>query len=112
MKMIRWAAIAVTTLFVVMNVGAAFDAEQSDAVRIGGGILAVVGIPAVLGLALRQSWGRSAVIGVGVLNVAAGVAAIVGNEDGGAIGIVVGGLGALLGALSDDADAPRPASAH
>ena len=113
MKIIRWAAVAVTALFVVMNLGAAFDPEQSDAVRIGGAVLAAVGIPAVVGLALRQSWGRVAVIGVGVLNVVAGIVAIAGNEDGGAIGIVVGGLGTLLGALSDNnSDARRPASAH
>ena len=49
MKIIRWAAVAVTALFVVMNLGAAFDPEQSDAVRIGGAVLAAVGIPAVVG---------------------------------------------------------------
>ncbi|HSV40118.1 MAG TPA: hypothetical protein VLI04_15265 [Nocardioidaceae bacterium] len=110
MKLIRWAAIAVTALFVLLNLGAAFDPEQSDAVRIAGGVLAVLGIPAAVGLALRQSWGRLAVIGVGALNVATAVGAIVADEDGAVIGIVVGGLGAVLGAFSDDAGELRPAT--
>ncbi|WP_182377028.1 hypothetical protein [Nocardioides sp. WS12] len=112
MKIIRWAAIAVTALFVLMNLGAAIDPEQADSVQAAGGVLAVLGIAAVLGLVFRQSWGRLAVIGVGALNVVAGVAAIVADEEGGAIGIVVGGLGAVLGALTDDGTEPRPASAH
>lgn len=112
MKMIRWAAIAVTALFVLLNLGAAFDPEQFDSVQIAGGLLAAAGIPAAVGLALRTSWGRVAVIGVGVLNVLAAVGAIVADVEGARIGIVVGGLGAVLGALSDDAKDPQLASAH
>lgn len=112
MKVIRWAAVAVTALFVLMNLGAAIDPEQTNSVQVAGGVLAVLGIVAVLGLALHQSWGRLAVIGVGALNVVAGVAAIVADEEGGAIGIVAGGLGALLGALTDDGTEPRAVSAH
>ena len=39
MKIIRWAAVAVTALFVLMNAGAAFDPGQPAWARIVGAVL-------------------------------------------------------------------------
>ena len=100
MKIVKWAAVIVTALFVLMNLGVAFDPDQDDWVRVVGGVLAAVGIPALIGLATAQDWGRPAVVAVGLLNAAGGVAALVDDQEGAVIGIVVGGLGALLGFLS------------
>ena len=104
MKIVRWAAIAVTALFVLMNLGAAVDPEQADWVQVVGGVLAAAGMSAVLGLGFRRTWGRPAVIAVGALNVLTAVVAIVRDIEGGVIGVVVGSLGAILGMLSGDAD--------
>lgn len=100
MKLIRWAAVAVTALFALMNLGAALDPEQEGWVRAVGAPLALAGVVAAVGLARDAGWGRPAVIAVGALNVAGGIAALVADEPGGAVGIVVGGLAVILGALS------------
>jgi hypothetical protein len=100
MKIIRWAAFAVTVLFALMNLGAAIDPDQDTWVRIVGAVLAVGGAAAATGLALNRSWGRPAVIAVGAMNVAASLVAMLSDQEGFATGIVVGGLGVLLGALA------------
>jgi len=112
MKLIRWAAVAVTALFVLMNIGAAVDPDVDTWVRIFGAGLALLGIPAVVGLARDLPWGRPAVIGVGALNVAGAVVGIIADLDGGAIGLVVGGLGVVLGAFSAPSHPARVAAAH
>jgi hypothetical protein len=100
MKLIRWAAVAVTALFALMNLGAALDPEQQGWVRAVGAPLALAGVVAAVGLARDAGWGRPAVIAVGAINVASGIAALIADEPGGAVGIVVGGLAVILGALS------------
>lgn len=100
MKYIRWAAVTVTALFALMNLGAAFDNQQENWVRITGALLAAAGVVAAIGLARDAGWGRAAVIAVGALNATAGVAALISDESSGAVGVVVGGLAVLLGALS------------
>ena len=112
MKLIRWAAVAVTALFVLMNIGVVVDPDMDTWIRIVGAGLALVGIPAVIGLAMDLPWGRPAVIGVGALNVAGAVAGIIADLDGGAIGLVVGGLGVVLGAFSAPSQPSRVAAAH
>jgi hypothetical protein len=109
MKLVRWAAVAVTALFVLMNIGVVVDPDMDTWIRIVGAGLALVGIPAAVGLAMDLPWGRAAVIGVGALNVAGAVAAIVADEQGGAIGLVVGGLGVVLGAFSAPSSPARVA---
>ncbi|MET0525798.1 MAG: hypothetical protein ABWZ91_13415 [Nocardioides sp.] len=111
MKLIRWAAVAVTALFVLMNIGAAVDPDLDTWVRVVGAGLALVGIPAAVGLALDRAWGRPAVIGAGALNMAGAVAAIIADLEGGAIGLVVGGLGVVLGALSAPTQPAKVATA-
>ena len=111
MKLVRWAAVAVTALFVLMNIGAAVDPDLDTWVRLGGAGLALVGIPAAIGLALNRAWGRPAVIAVGALNMAGAVAGIIADLEGGAIGLVVGGLGVVLGALSTPTTPAKVATA-
>lgn len=112
MKVIRWAAVAVTVLFALMNLGAAIEPQEVGWVRAVGAVLAVAGAVAAFGLARNLSWGRSAVIAVGVANVLGSVAGMVLDQDGYVIGFVVGGLGVLLGALAGRQDEPRVAAAH
>lgn len=109
MKMIRWAAVVVTALFVLMNLGAIGGSDLQTWVRVTAGVLVPAGAIAATGLALNTSWGRSAVLVVGGLNVAAGLAAVAADQAGGAVGIVVGGLAVVLAALLNQAG---PARAH
>jgi uncharacterized membrane protein len=110
MKLITWAAVAVTALFVLMNLGVVLDGDTDVAWRLLGGVLGALGIAAAIGLAVDQPWGRVAVVGVAALNTVASVVATVSGEEGGVVGIVVGGLGAILGALVTT-DARRYATA-
>ena len=111
MKIVKWAAVGVTALFVLMNLGAAVDAPTMW-VRIVGAVLGVAGIAAAFGLATNQPWGATAVVGVGVLNVVGSLAALTAHEDGWAIGLVVGALGALLGLLAGRPDRAPVSPAH
>jgi hypothetical protein len=104
MRIVRWAAVLVTGLFVLMNLGAAADPGADSWVRIAGGLLALAGITAAVGLTMDKAWGRMAVITVGVLNVVLAVVALALDEPGGVVGIVVGGLAVALGALSAQPD--------
>jgi hypothetical protein len=101
MKTLRWAAVAVTALFVLMNFGAAVDSEQSGWIRGFGAVAAVLGAVAAVGLARRLPWGRAAVVGVGALNAVGAIAALIADEDGFVPGIIVAGLAILLGVLAD-----------
>jgi hypothetical protein len=111
MKMLKWAAVAVTVLFVLMNLGAAVDASQDGWVRVVGGVLGVAGIVAAAGLATSRAWGRAAVITVGAGNVAAAVIGLFAGQEGSVIGLVVGGLAVLLGVFAGTRTAPVGATA-
>jgi hypothetical protein len=100
MKVLTWAAVAVTTLFALMNLGAAIDGEIDTGYRIAGAVLGVIGIVAAIGLGAGRAWGRAAVIGIGGLNVATAVTGLFTDQDGSVIGLVVGGLGVVLGVLA------------
>ena len=64
-------------------------------------VLFVLGAAAAAGLALGTPWGRAAVIGAGVLNLAGGVIALADGMEGAVIGTVVSALGIVLGFLTD-----------
>jgi hypothetical protein len=100
MKIVKWAAVAVTALFALMNLGAALGDGEGDAgMRILGAVLCVAGFAAAAGLAARQPWGRAAVIAVGAANVGASAVGLALDIQGAVIGLVVGGLGVVLGVL-------------
>jgi hypothetical protein len=107
MKVIRWAAVAVTALFALLNLGAAVDGEMDGWVRTVGAVLCLAGIVAIVGFVRNLDWGRAAVIAVGVLNVTGAVAALIADEPGGVIGLVVGTLGAALGFLAGQPERTR-----
>lgn len=109
MNLIRWAAVAVTALFVAMNLGAALDPASTFALRVVGAMLAAAGAAGVVGLATNRPWGRAAVIAVGALNTLGAVAALLIGQDGFVVGIVVGVLGMVLGVLSGGIRRPVPA---
>lgn len=101
MRILSWAAVAVTALFALMNLGAALGDGESDAgLRLLGAVLCIAGLAAAAGLATRRPWGRAAVIGVGAANVAAAVIGLVVGAQGAVVGLVVGGLCIVLGALA------------
>jgi hypothetical protein len=100
MKSLKWAAVAVTTLFALMNLGVVPDGQADPAWRIVAGLLCLAGIAAAVGLAVDRTWGRAAVVAVGGLNIIASVIGLIADQQGAVIGLVVGGLGATLGALS------------
>jgi hypothetical protein len=100
MLVIRWAAIALTTLFILMNLGAAFESEQATWVRIVGATLGVAGIVAAIGFAVGRRWGWVAVAVVGALNCLGAITTLVVGGEGFLPGLVVGGLGLVLGVLA------------
>ena len=110
MKILKWAAVAVTALFVAMNLGAVPDGDIDTGYRVVAAVLAVAGLVAAVGLGMNQSWGRAAIIVVGGLNVLTAVTGFFTEQEGVVIGIVVGGLGVILGALAAG-DTRRPVAA-
>lgn len=100
MKILKWAAVAVTALFALMNLGVVPDSGVETGWRAYGAVMAVAGAAAAIGLATDQRWGRVAVIGAGGINLAASVIGLFADQPGGATGIVVGGLGVVLGVLA------------
>jgi hypothetical protein len=100
MKMITWAAIVATGLFALMNLGVVADGDIDTGWRITGVILGLLGALAAVGLGAGQPWGRSAVIAVGAANTTASIIGLVADQQGAAIGIVVGAAGVILGCLT------------
>lgn len=111
MHILKWAAVAVTALFVLMNLGAVADPELAPGYRIAGVALALLGLVAVAGLAWSRTWGRPSTIAAGAANTLAAITTLFTGSEGALIGIVVGGLGLVLGLLV--APGPRrPQEAH
>jgi hypothetical protein len=114
MKFVRWAAAAVTILMSLMNLPVAIDAPELKIpapVAWAITVLGVLGIAAAIGLIVRASWGRSAVLAVGAVNAVGAVIALVTGIEGAVIGLVVSTLILVLGFLTSDADSSRvPAS--
>lgn len=100
MPVVRWAAVVVTALLGLMNVGTFTDASVDKRLVALGVVLGVVGLVAAAGLALRKSWGRSAVVGIGVVNAVAGMVAQAKGIEEAWIGITLAALGAILGLLT------------
>ena len=100
MKIMKWAAVAVTALFVLMNLGAVPDSSIDAPYRVVASVLAILGAGAAIGLATNRPWGRLAVVGVGALNVITAITGVFTDQQGVAIGVVVGALGVLLGGLT------------
>ncbi len=101
MRILKWAAVAVTALFALMNLGAALGEGGSGAgARVLGAVLFVAGAVAATGLATGRAWGRAAVVAVGAANILAAVVALIAGTEGAVVGLVVGGLCVVLGAMA------------
>jgi hypothetical protein len=100
-KILKWAAVAVTALFALMNLGAVLGSDVDTPYRVIAAVLGVSGAAAAIGLAANQGWGKAAVVAVSALNVVTAIAGLFTDQQGAVIGIVVGGLGVALGALVD-----------
>lgn len=100
MKILKWAAVAVTALFALMNLGVVLHPDGGMPYRVLAAVLAIVGLAAAVGLATNQAWGRVGVIAAGGLNVIAAIIGSLTGQEGAVIGVVVGGLGVVLGALA------------
>ncbi len=100
MKAVKWAAVAVTALFALMNFGAIFESDLDTPYRVLGAVLAVVGAVAATALGTGRAWGRASVVVVGAVNLVTSITGLLTDQEGAVIGIVVGGLGVVLGVLS------------
>ena len=99
MSILKWAAVAVTSLMGLMNLGLALDPEFSTSWRVAGAVLFAIAVIAVVGLARNLSWGRAAAVAIGAANVAGAVFGAVDDQEGWMIGLIVAALGALLAGL-------------
>jgi hypothetical protein len=116
MRIIRWAAAAVTVLMSLMNLPIVFEAGSQKiptAIAWAITVLGVVGIAAAIGLIRRARWGRPAVLAVGALNAVGAVIALINDSEGAVIGLVVSTLILVFGLLTSDTDTSRlPASSR
>ena len=103
MSVIRWAAVAVTALLGLMNIGTFMDDTVGRNLVALGVVLGAVGLIAAIGLALSKPWGRNAVVGIGAVNVVAGAVALLNGIEGAWIGIAVAALGTVLGLMTKSA---------
>jgi hypothetical protein len=110
MKIVKWSAVLVTALLALMNLGTLPQTSLDTWLRVAAALMGLAGVAAAFGLGADLGWGRTAVIGVGVINVVAAIIGLATGTEGAAIGLVVGALGTILGALSPAADA-RPVEA-
>ena len=103
MRIVRWAAAAVTILMSLMNLPFAVDAGNSNpppALAWAISLLGVLGIVAAIGLLRRSPWGRPAVLVIGAVNLAAAIAALIIGAEGAVIGLAVSSAIVVLGLLT------------
>lgn len=91
MKTIRYVAVAATALMSLMNLPAGFIGSDMPAAAAWlGSLLGALGLACAIALLRRAEWAAPATVAVGLLNVAAGAAAVASHWQGGPIGIVIG----------------------
>jgi hypothetical protein len=94
----KWAAIAVTSLMGLANIGLIASSHLS--LKILGPVLAVAAVISVIGLLTKRAWGTRAVIAVGVANLIAAIAGALAGVSGWPVGMVLSGLAIVLAAVS------------
>jgi hypothetical protein len=99
MGIAKWAAIAVTALLGLANLG--LVAQSNLGLKILGPIFAVAAVAAVLGFATHRWWGARAVIAVGEVNLITAVVGAVVGMSGWPVGVVLSGLAITLAAVSN-----------
>src|ERR1700729_858249 len=98
MGIAKWAAVAVTILMGLANLGQV--AQGNLGLRVLGPVLAVAALVAVFGVARRRSWGTRSVIVVGAVNVVAALVGAFVGLDGWPVGLVLSGLAIVLAVVS------------
>ena len=98
MGIAKWAAIALTILMGLANLGQL--AQNSLGLKLLGVVLAAAAFGAAAGLATQRRWGARAVITVGAVNVAVAVIGAMVGADGWPVGLVLSGLAIVLVAVS------------
>jgi hypothetical protein len=94
----KWAAIAVTSLMGLANIGLIASSHLS--LKILGPVLAVAAVISVIGLLTKRPWGTRSVIAVGVTNLIAAIAGALAGVSGWPVGMVLSGLAIVLAAVS------------
>ena len=94
MKILRILAIVPLALISLMNVGYPFgtDPKPDVALAVAVAAMGIAGLVAAYGLARNTVWGVPAALAVAAVNVAAAVIALVADEEGAAIGLVVSAI--------------------
>lgn len=102
MKPVRWAAVAATVLLSLLNLPLAVDpGDVPRPVAVLATAVGVLGLLAAYGLGRRLGWGRPAALGVGAVNLAGAVAALMNGWEGAAVGLVLSVLALALAAVAD-----------
>ena len=99
-KLVRWAALP-TLLMALLNVPAGPGAGSGDVPRAVAWVATAVGLAGlVAGISLlrRVAWAPAAVVTIGVLNIAGGIAAVAAGWAGGPVGVVLGLAAVVLAA--------------
>jgi uncharacterized membrane protein (UPF0136 family) len=98
MKLVRILAIVPLALISLMNVGYALgtDPKPDALLAIAVAAMGMAGFVAAYGLARNTSWGIAAALAVAGVNVAAAVIALVADEEGAIIGLVVSAVALAL----------------
>jgi hypothetical protein len=102
MRTAQWAAIAVSGLMGLANLG--LITQSNVGLKIIGPVLAAAAMAAIIGFATRRPWGAHAVIAVGAVNLLTSVAGAVVGLDGWPVGLVLSGLAIVLTAVSNPRD--------
>jgi hypothetical protein len=95
----KWAAIAVTSLMGLANMGLLTSSHLG--LKILGPLLAVAALASVIGLVTRRPWGTRAVIAVGAANLIAATAGALAGVNGWPVGLVLAVLAIVLAAVSN-----------
>ena len=91
MKLFRILAIVPLALISLMNVGYPFGTDPKPSVGVAVAVLAmgIAGLVATYGLARNTTWGIPAALVMSAVNVAGAVVALIADEEGAIIGLVV-----------------------
>ena len=101
MKAVRYPAAVVTALMSLMDLPFAFDDGSGIPKPVAWlvTIVGVAGLVAAVALLRNARWAGWAVTAVGVVNLAGAVLALVRDQDGAIVGLVLSGAITLLGAV-------------
>jgi hypothetical protein len=98
MGIAKWAAIALTVLMGLANLGQI--AQNNLGLKLLGAVLAAAALGAAAGLATQRRWGARTVIAVGAVNVAVTVVGAIVGADGWPVGLVLSGLAIVLATVA------------